>query len=315
MRKGLFRDLSGRPSSPEDWRRRLAKILAFQSRLDADAARYARIYHPIGVLPPDQYLAWIVQATEGCHWNRCVFCDLYRDRPARIRSRPEIRRHMEASEAYFGPAMDRRTSVFIGDADAFAAPPETLVGLCREIGRRQPRLVRPSDDGAWGIHSFAEARSVLRWPADRLRALARAGFRRATIGVESGDDGVRTWLKKPGGAQDVRRAVVKLKAAGLSVGAVFLLGAGGREGARAHTDGTVKLLSELPLDGNDMVFLSPLIDRHGDPHRRALLESGRTPAGAEERAAQETEFRRAVPARPDGRRPRSAYYDVEGFLY
>ena len=315
LQKGLFQDLGARPSSLEDWRRRLGKILAFQERLDADAARYARIYHPIGVLPPDQYLSWIVQATEGCPWNRCAFCDLYRDRPARIRSRVEIRRHMEESEAYFGPAMDRRTSVFIGDADAFAAPPATLVGLCREIGRRQPRLVRPSDDGAWGIHSFGEARSVLRWPADRLRALARAGFRRATIGVESGDDGVRAWLKKPGCALDVRRAVVKLKAAGLSAGVVVLLGAGGREGARAHTDGTVKLLSELPLDGNDLVLLSPLSDRPGDPHRRALAESGRTPVNAEERAAQETAFRGTVRSLPDGRRPRAAYYDVEGFLY
>jgi len=193
--KGVVPDLSGRPSSPEDCGGASRRFWLFKVGWTPTRLDNARIYHPIGVLPPDQYLAWIVQATEGCHWNRCVFCDLYRDRPARIRSRPEIRRHMEASEAYFGPAMDRRTSVFIGDADAFAAPPETLVGLCREIGRRQPRLVRPSDDGAWGIHSFAEARSVLRWPADRLRALARAGFRRATIRRGIRGRRVRTWLK------------------------------------------------------------------------------------------------------------------------
>ena len=37
------------------------------------------VYSPVGILPPDQYLALVVQATRGCAFNTCTFCDLYRD--------------------------------------------------------------------------------------------------------------------------------------------------------------------------------------------------------------------------------------------
>jgi hypothetical protein len=220
---------------------------------------------------------------------------------------------MEASEAYFGPAMERWASIFLGDADAFAAPPETLVGLCRRLARRHPRLTRPSEDGAWGIHAFGETRSLLKWPEKGLRALARTGFRRVTIGLESGDDGVRRWLKKPGGGADLRRAVARVKGAGLAVSLVTLLGAGGRPAHRAHRDGTARLLASFPLDEGDLVYLSPLKDRRGEPHAKALESSGRFPADEAQIAEQADAFRAAVRPRPKG--PRVALYDVDEFLY
>jgi len=35
---------------------------------------------PVGILPPDQYMAVVLQAAEGCAFNTCTFCDFYRDR-------------------------------------------------------------------------------------------------------------------------------------------------------------------------------------------------------------------------------------------
>ena len=70
----------------------LARITAWSpSRLAEDAARFRQIYKPVSILPPDQYLSIVLQATEGCSYNRCTFCTFYRDRPFRIKSPSRVR--------------------------------------------------------------------------------------------------------------------------------------------------------------------------------------------------------------------------------
>jgi hypothetical protein len=48
--------------------------------LEADRTRFQQIYTPIGILPPDQYLALVLQATHGCSHNACTFCTFYQER-------------------------------------------------------------------------------------------------------------------------------------------------------------------------------------------------------------------------------------------
>jgi radical SAM superfamily enzyme YgiQ (UPF0313 family) len=35
--------------------------------------------------PPSEADAYIVQATIGCSWNHCTYCDMYRDKAFRVR--------------------------------------------------------------------------------------------------------------------------------------------------------------------------------------------------------------------------------------
>ena len=57
-----------------------------------DAARFLAASGPVGILPPDQYLALVVRVTEGCSWNACTFCSLYRDVPFRWKRPDELAR-------------------------------------------------------------------------------------------------------------------------------------------------------------------------------------------------------------------------------
>lgn len=77
-------------------------------RLQAERKTFLSIFKPISILPPDQYLAVVLQAEEGCSWNRCTFCTLYRDRPFRIKSPTEFRRHAQQVKAFLGESLGLR---------------------------------------------------------------------------------------------------------------------------------------------------------------------------------------------------------------
>src|SRR5512139_2442652 len=95
----------------------------------SDATRFAEVYSPIGILPPDQYLALVLQATVGCSFNTCTFCDLYHQ-PFRIKTPAEFRRHVREVREYLGDSiLLRRRSIFLGAANALAIPMPRLLPL------------------------------------------------------------------------------------------------------------------------------------------------------------------------------------------
>ncbi|MCA9523923.1 MAG: hypothetical protein KC609_23300, partial [Myxococcales bacterium] len=125
-----------------DDRARLASMLEpDELRLAAEAQRYRGLYRGLGILPPDAYLAAVVQLVEGCPYNRCTFCTFYRHRRYRIRRIDELERHARAVKAFLGRALEMRRSVFLADADALSAPDAVLLATldrCRRIFDERP---------------------------------------------------------------------------------------------------------------------------------------------------------------------------------
>jgi hypothetical protein len=101
--------------------------------LEADRARFQQIYTPVGILPPDQYLALVLQATHGCSHNACTFCTFYQDIPFRIKTPEQFRQHLADVVDFFGPAMAMRKSIFLADANALVAPMPRLRELLRVV--------------------------------------------------------------------------------------------------------------------------------------------------------------------------------------
>ena len=81
-----------------------------------------RLYHDVPVLPPDQYTSLVLAATDGCRYNQCTFCGLYRDVRFRRRSADEFRDHVRAALDYHGAGLTLRRTVFLGQADALLGP-------------------------------------------------------------------------------------------------------------------------------------------------------------------------------------------------
>jgi hypothetical protein len=301
---------TGQTEVPQDDRAvaRLATIVAMDvAALRADAARFLAASGPVGILPPDQYLALVVRVTEGCSWNACAFCRLYRDVPFRWKRPDELVAHLAALRAYFGPSIALRRSVFLGDANAFCLAHDRLLPLVEAVARELT--------GA-PLYSFVDAWTGQRKTAAEWRAYAALGLKRVYVGLETGDPGLLAWLEKPGSPQDAVDLVGALHEAGIGSGVIVLLGAGGERFADAHVARTAEALSAIGLGAEDLVYFSEYVDDPGVAYgRRAAGAPDLQPLPparcAELRQAILAALRPADPARP----PRSATYDIREFVY
>ena len=299
---GMTSSLAGEAMS------RLRLVAAMDdAALRDDAARFLAASGPVGILPPDQYLALVVRITEGCSWNACAFCRLYRDVPFRGKRPDELLVHVAALRAYFGPSIALRRSVFLGDANALCLAHDRLLPLVEVVARELP--------GA-PLFSFVDAWTGHRKTAAEWCDCAGLGLRRVYLGLETGDPDLLAWLEKPGSPRDAVDLVASLHEAGIAAGVIVLLGAGGERFAAAHQQGTAAVLSAMRLGPDDLVYFSEYVDEPG------LAYGGGAAAAPDVHPlspARNAESRRAIldgfrPADP-ARRPRTATYDIREFVY
>ncbi|MCX7887454.1 MAG: radical SAM protein [Verrucomicrobiae bacterium] len=281
---------------PENAREIFKPLLELAARFDvaasrADAARFRAIYGDVAILPPDQYNALVFQATEGCAYRGCLFCDFYKDRPFRVKSTEEFAAHVEAVLAFHGESWRTRRYIFLGEANALAMPHERLVSILETL---RARFGLP-------VGSFVDAFS--RRP-DFL-ALSEFGLRRVYVGMETGCNDLLRWLRKPATAEGVIATVSAAKAAGLTVGVIVLLGAGGEQFAAAHVRETIRVLNAMPLCKGDYIYLSPLVVKPGSSYAAPLLSEA-------DLLSQEQAIRAGLqfPSKPY-----VARYEVEAFVY
>ncbi len=225
-------------------------------RLEAERERFRMVYKPISILPPDQYRALVLQATEGCSWNRCHFCTFYRDRAFRIHSPASFRTHIQRVKEFVGAGIGLRMAIFLGDANALIIPQPRLRELLRVV--HEEFSIGPQA-GFKGIYAFLDIFGAERKTLAEYRELAATGVRRIYLGLESGDETVFRLLNKPGSPAEAIEAVRTIKAAGIAVGVILLVGAGGERFAHDHVQHSLAAIAAMGLGPEDIVYLSPLI--------------------------------------------------------
>ena len=278
-----------------------------RERLTADAGRFAQVYRPVSILPPDQYMALVLQVTEGCPWNRCAFCDLYRDRAHRVKDETEVETHLHQVRGFLGEGLQLRRAVFLADGNLLSVPGPRLVSLLEQVRSGFP------EERFADLYAFCDVFGSRRLRHAELVGLRQAGLRRLYVGLETGADGLRKVLRKPGTAALVVDGVNGLRAAGIQVGAIVLLGPGGREWAAVHEAETAAVLERMQLGEGDFLYFSPLVvSPDMDPVRRTL-SIGRTPLSEEEMAEQRHHLEAAISCRERG--ARVARYDIRDFAY
>jgi hypothetical protein len=270
-------------------------------RLQAEAGRFNAIYKPISILPPDQYLSVVLQAAEGCSWNKCTFCTFYRDRVFRIKSPDEFRQHARQVKQLLGGAIGLRKSIFLGDANALIIPQPRLIELLQVVHAEFPLDVTPAGTPSasggrtlHGVYSFLDIFGAEKKTLDQYRELRSYGVRRIYIGLETGDDEVFRLLNKQGSPAECVEAVRTIKAAGIDVGIIVLAGAGGDHLSEQHVRHSVQAVAQMGLGTGDIIYISPLVSTENDAYTQRVRESGGRLLAASEVMEQVQRFKQAL---------------------
>lgn len=290
-------------------------------RLAGETGRFARVYQPIPILPPDHYASLVLQATEGCSFNTCTFCNLYRNLPFRVRDTEAFDRHVRDALAFHGAGLYRMNTIFLGQANALVTPQPRLESLLTTLGKYVDFPDPDSEPRAsWaagqplrflGIGSFLDGFTGLKKSADDYDRLRRLGLRRVYLGVESGSDRLLSWLKKPAATDDMLRTLNLLHEAGVRNDVILLVGAGGDKWADEHVEQSLEFLAKAPLERGDRVYLSDLVAYPETPYPEALAGIGSKALTPEEMTEQREVLR-------DGARElglQAVPYRVEPFIY
>lgn len=183
--------------------------------------------------PPSEADAFILQATVGCSWNHCTYCDMYRDKSFRIRPVEDSLRDIDEAAGAVG---DRIEKVFVADGDALVMPMdvwEPILARCRE---RLPRLRR--------VSCYAMARNVVDKTEDELSRLHALGLDVLYMGPESGDDVTLKRIAKGDGFDVHVEAARRAHAAGMKLSVIALLGIA-TERSLEHAEATARLVTEM----------------------------------------------------------------------
>lgn len=204
----------------------------------AAAMRYeGKLYRP-----PSEADAYILQATIGCSWNKCTYCDMYRDKQFRLRDLDAALEDIDMAAKRYGRRIEK---LFVADGDALKMPLEHWLPILKRAQQRFPKLRR--------VSCYAMAKNVLEKSDDELSQLRANGLSMLYIGPESGDPATLKRIAKGSTHEQHVEAARRAHAAGMKLSVIVLLGIGGTARSREHAEATAKLVT-----GMDPAFFAAL---------------------------------------------------------
>ena len=184
--------------------------------------------------PPSEAESYILQATIGCSWNKCVYCDMYREKDFRVRELSETLVDLRKAAEITGRRIDK---IFVADGDALVLDMAHWRSILDCARGELPFLSR--------VSCYATAENILNKTPEELSELRERGLSLLYIGPESGDDKTLKRIAKGSTFADHVEAAHKAHAAGMRISVITLLGIGGVERSQEHAERTAALVTEM----------------------------------------------------------------------
>ncbi len=192
--------------------------------------------------PPSEADAYILQATIGCSWNKCTYCDMYRDKQYRVRDLKAALEDIDLAAQRYGPRVEK---LFVADGDALGMPLSHWQPILEAARERFPNLRR--------VSCYAMAKNVLEKTDEELATLRKLGLRLLYVGPESGDPQTLKRIAKGSTHDQHVEAAQRAHQAGMALSVIVLLGIGGTARSREHAQATADLIT-----GMDPAFFAAL---------------------------------------------------------
>ena len=194
--------------------------------------------------PPSEWRSLILQVTNGCSWNKCTFCDMYKDEQKRFQ--PKAIEEIESELKFLSENNFPVTRVFLADGDATSLSMRRLKEILQVINRYFPNLQR--------VSSYCLPRNLLNKSVSELKELQEMGLKILYVGCESGDTELLSLVEKGESFESSLEALQKIKAAGIKSSVMILNGLGGPKYSRQHALASAELMNQAQPE-----YLSTLV--------------------------------------------------------
>lgn len=236
-----------------------------------------KTFHIGPIRPPSEADSLLLQVTNGCTWNRCKFCQLYRHTAFKAYTVDNIKKDIdtmaEIADIVYTcrnregrweleqlnriiqdmPEMEQNSfytvanwlvnggeTVFLQDGNTLALSGGRLTEVLRYLRETFPQIKR--------VTSYGRAENLSKVSAEEFAELKEAGLDRIHSGYESGSDKVLQMVNKGVTSEQQIQAGQNIKAGGLELSVYFMPGLGGKELSRENADGMAQVLSEINAD-------------------------------------------------------------------
>lgn len=229
------------------------------------------------IRPPSEAESLLLQVTNGCTWNKCKFCQLYRGTKFKAYSADSIkadidnmvvladrvRRYQSADGIWDIEGLNRQLQCYDGDElQCFYMIANWLIGGGENVflqdgnttalssGRLTDVLVylKQAFPSIKRITSYGRAENLSRVSAEEFAELKVAGLDRIHSGFETGSDAVLKKINKGVTAEQEITAGRNVKAGGIELSVYFMPGVGGRELTVENAVGTAEVINAVNPD-------------------------------------------------------------------
>lgn len=234
------------------------------------------------IRPPSEANSLLIQVTNGCTWNKCRFCQLYRHTKFKAYSADSIRTDID-NIAYWADRVRKHQRKSItgaaewdidginaelsaltddGERQCMYTVANWLIGGGENVflqdgnstalssGRLTDVLVylRQAFPQIRRITSYGRAENLSRSTAEDFAELKGAGLDRIHSGFESGSDAVLKRINKGVTQEQQIRAGRAIKEGGIELSIYFMPGVGGKDLSRANAEGTAEVINAVSPD-------------------------------------------------------------------
>ncbi len=203
--------------------------------------------------PPGEADSLIIRIADGCPWNGCTFCGMYKGVKYNFQGLEKAER--EISKAWKNWPDARRIFLADGDVMHLGSPESeaidnfaeskiatngsgsTLEKILLSLNEKFTRLAR--------VGVYANGASILAKTDDELRRLKELKLNTLYMGLESGDEQTLKEVNKQETAEAMIEAGHRAQAAGLRMSVMVLIGLAGKERSLDHARATADVLNQM----------------------------------------------------------------------